>query len=528
VSPAHALAEAARRLGAQSRRTRIKALVSLIAVVGGIAAFFPIPPALGTTAITCLLLLVLLDLLRELDLDWSLVAIVLAGIGVYLGYLSYTGPLDRNYDAYDQTSYIHFVEQNARLPPTNYCLSCYHPPLYYAIAAIWVRLAMLTRLASYGRCLQFLSLVIWVGFVVFAALITKRFGRSGFTRNLAVTLIVFWPYSIMNSVRVNNDILVIALMTAAIYFMIRWFEDHRRHALEWATGLSGLSLLTKSNGYIVATVLIVLLAWKNWRTIRQRSTLREVVPSVAFLGGCGLLGSMNPARSGPTSWCETVLGKACQALRVPQQLAANGVINYIYFDFRSFLSEPFINTYRPETGSDYFWNTLLKSSLFGTYSGSADPQFADSPNWMLALGLNILVLGMVAYVLIGLVNVTREHIRRYRVLLLFSVTSVVFLAGFRAMVPLAHHADFRFVLPLLVPGCLFFALTVNRFRRGSRALERIGYGLGVVFVVLTVVLFMPGRNHRAKTSLYLNRMQEPITGAHRAPHPARWRHGSTE
>ena len=74
-----------------------------------------------------------------------------------------------------------------------------------------------------------------------------------------------------------------------------------------------------------------------------------------------------------------------------------------------------------------------------------------------------------------------------------SPVSLAFLAGFRAIVPMAHHADFRFVLPLLVPGCLFYALSVNRFRGKTRALQVLGYALGIAFVVLTMALFAPRR-----------------------------------
>jgi hypothetical protein len=487
----HALSLARGAFGATKRPVRMKASMAVLATVAALGATVGLPAAPALAVMACFALLLLMDLLRALDFDGHLVAVVLTGVAMYAGYWSYTPYFARGYDAGDQVMYVFFIEHKLRLPSVGDCTICHHPPLYYLVAALWVRLCRLTHFASYEGYLQALSLVLWLGFVVFALFIVRRFARDRATSALAAALIVFWPYAIMSSVRVHNDILVIALTTAALYFTVRWYDDDRQSAFVWATLLSGLSLLTKSSGIIAAVSLLVLLACRlHQRELRAR-TLRQGVGALVFFGACAWLSVLNKMESGPVSLCGAVLGRACRALRVPSQLARNGPLNYLYFDLRSFLYEPFIDTLRPETGPDYFWNSLLKSSLFGTYTGSPDTLFTRPPNPILAIALNGLLLAMTAYVLFGAIRLTRHHLHRYRVLIMFSVVSLVFSAGFRAAVPLAHHADFRHVLWLLVPGCLFFALTARQFGQKSRALGGIGLGSGILFVLLTIALFLP-------------------------------------
>jgi 4-amino-4-deoxy-L-arabinose transferase-like glycosyltransferase len=476
-----------------ARWLRATICLGAILAVKPVAAIAPVPPAVAITVLAGCPLLLAVDLLLALDFDRYLIGIVLVGVAAWCGYLSYTDPSARAYDAFDQLSYVRFIEQNAELPPAKYCRICHHPPLYYLVAALWAHIGLIPRfLLSYGKSLQVLGLLIWFGFVVFAILIVKRYVRARPARYLAAAMLVFWPYGIMSSVRIGNDGLTAALTTAALYFMLRWFEDRRGPALYWATLLSGLGLLTKSSAYIAVGTLLLLLAWRHRRAIATGSSLRKPAAVVALLGGCAALGAANKLQSGQLNWCQSLLGSVCDALRGGQPFVGNRLMNYVYFDVPSFVSEPFIHVFRPETGHDYFWNSVLKSSLFGTYSLAIEPRFAAPRGATLALAINVLLLGMVLYVLLGLGGLRREHLRRYRVLWLFGVVSLAFLAGLRAIVPMAHHADFRFVLPLLVPGCLFYALSVNRFGARRRVLQVLGYAMGMAFIVLTLVLFFPG------------------------------------
>ncbi|MET0792087.1 MAG: hypothetical protein ABW061_11250 [Polyangiaceae bacterium] len=98
------------------------------------------------------------------------------------------------------------------------CAACSHPPLYYAFAAIWSKTVLLGSWMPLELGLQWLSLLLFFAFIVVSLLIIRSCTERATTLRLAAALIVFWPSSVINSVRVHNDALASPLMLAAMYF----------------------------------------------------------------------------------------------------------------------------------------------------------------------------------------------------------------------------------------------------------------------------------------------------------------------
>src|SRR5215207_2150970 len=143
--------------------------------------------------------------LRRLRFDWLTVAIVLAGTVVCVDYLTYTSVSERNYDGSSHIEYIQAIA-HGRLPNVRECGACGHPPGYYALAALWTWLLPSAWLPL-ELGLQWLSLLLFFGFAVVALLIFRSCGLRPRTLWLATALVVLWPSSVINSVRVQNDAL---------------------------------------------------------------------------------------------------------------------------------------------------------------------------------------------------------------------------------------------------------------------------------------------------------------------------------
>ena len=159
---------------------------------------------------------VALYVLRRLRFDRRSIAIVLAGVALYADYLTYTSVSARNFDGLAHLYYIQAIAQNLRLPAMSACVACGHPPLYYALGAAWSRTLLAGGWMPFELGLQWLSLLLFVGFVVLALLVIRSFGVAPATQWLAAALVVFWPSSVLNSVRVHNDALAAPLILAAI------------------------------------------------------------------------------------------------------------------------------------------------------------------------------------------------------------------------------------------------------------------------------------------------------------------------
>ena len=82
--------------------------------------------------------------------------------------------------------------------------------------------------------LQWLSLLLSFGFVAYALLLLQSFVADSSTFLLAAALVVFWPSSVLNSVRVHNDAPASVLSLAALYFISKWDRHGAWRDFRWA------------------------------------------------------------------------------------------------------------------------------------------------------------------------------------------------------------------------------------------------------------------------------------------------------
>jgi len=170
-----------------------------------------------------------LYVLRRLRMDWFIIATVLIGTLANADYLTYTSIFERSYDGPSHVFYIDAIAECLRLPPVDsICTACGHPPVYYGVAALWSKIVLAGGWIPRELGLQWLSLLLFFCFVVFSLLILRSTVEQPATMRLAAALVVFWPSSILNSVRVHNDSLASVLMVASMYFTSQWDRRGRR------------------------------------------------------------------------------------------------------------------------------------------------------------------------------------------------------------------------------------------------------------------------------------------------------------
>ena len=240
--------------------------------------------------------------LRRLRFDWVVVALVLLGTVLQVDYLSYTSISERNYDGPSHIEYIQSIAQHHRLPDVFACGACGHPPLYYALAAAWSKVVVIGGWIPYELGLQWLSLLLFFGFVVFALLIFRSCTSQPATLRLATALVVFWPSSIINAVRVHNDALASLLMLGAMYFIARWDRDGIRRDFHLALLFCALALLTKSSGYALATTLVLFAAVRAISPGLRRESLKRCALAIVVLGSVavGAVALRGPSTRGPS------------------------------------------------------------------------------------------------------------------------------------------------------------------------------------------------------------------------------------
>ncbi len=419
--------------------------------------------------------------LRRLGFDWFIVALVLAGTVLCVDYLSYTSIAERNYDGSSHVEYVQAIAARWRVPDARACGVCGHPPLYYALAASWSGALSALGWGLLELGLQWLSLLLFFGFVTFALLILRSRIQRPATLRLAAALVVFWPSSVINSVRVHNDALASVLMLAAVYFIAKWDERGRSRDFYAALGLSALSLFTKSSGYAVAATLVFFAALRAHSTASRREAVQKCAIAVVGLAlAAGLMVVLRESQDRSTL-CQAVLGNACGGRYVPP--VPDHWDHFVRFDVLEFVRRP------GTVPADPFPNRFLKSSLFGVMP--LGEELSSARHEILAGGISALLLAMVGLGFASLLGL-RGGLRKYRVYLGATVIMLVFLLAFRIRVPNEFHEDFRHIYPALVPACLGYALIVERLESTSKWLSRTGIALALGLVGSSIAFFLLG------------------------------------
>ncbi len=429
--------------------------------------------------------------LRRMRFDWYIVAMVLAGTVLCVDYLTYTSVAERNYDGASQIWYVQFIAEHLRLPEVYACGPCGHPPLYYALAALWSKVALAGGWVPFELGLQWLSLLLFFGFVVVSLMIFRSSTDRPSTLRLAVALIVFWPSSIIHSVRVHNDALASLLMLAAVYFIAQWDRQGRTRDFFAALAASALALLTKSSGYAVATTMILFTVLRLRSTGWQPAAIKRCATAIVVLVGVAVLAAGVRESRRPTTLCQKVLGHACDGRSRPP--VPDTASRFVSFDAPSFVRR--IDT----EPSDPFLNRLAKSSLFG-FKTLGD-EFDSERHRTLAELISVLFLAIVAICLTGLPFMRRASFWKYRAYLGAALIMLIFLVAFRIRAPNGHHEAFRHIFAVLVPFCLAYVTSVERLGRCSKVLHGVGLFIVLSMVVSSVAFFVrvPFRSHAERT-----------------------------
>jgi hypothetical protein len=448
------------------------------------------------------LLALVAELLRRFRVSWPMVAVVLVALVVRDAYLAVT-PFDvRHHDAFQHLEYIEYLVDHRALPSAEQGYMFFQPPLYYVLSALqWasLRAAGLTRPAILWS-LQVQSLMAELGFALLSIatvrLWTRRVPEMGYGRGMGsepwmdaqlAALVLLWPVTIVHSVRIGNDDLAYLFFGASFYFTSRWWVRGIRRDVVWASLLAALGVVTKVNDLVAFAVLLPailgrLVFLERERRIGQYLRRGWVAVSCLALSVTAALGvAFRDWLSGHRA--HLLYSNANQ--NPPGLTVGNHAKNYLWFDVPGFLRHPFTSAWDDALGRQWFWNYLLKTSLFG--------EFDYARPWLLDIGIaiTVLLLALLAQLLVGALLVRRSQWLDEAPLVAAGFLWLASIATLRIMAPLSCSNDFRYILPLVVPCAYAYVRTQTRCReRGWSRVAAASATMGWLFVASSVAFFV--------------------------------------
>ncbi|MEQ8188902.1 MAG: phospholipid carrier-dependent glycosyltransferase, partial [Candidatus Eremiobacterota bacterium] len=307
-------------------------------------------------------------ILRELKLDKITCVIMACSLIVSIIYLTNTDYTERSYDVEGHLEYIQYVEKNYSLPKPDSGWENFQAPLYYITGAIVYKLAGMAGLPE-TQALQVLTLIYFQIFLIFGIFIFKKIKffseESQDLYYLAVSLMVFWPSGIIHSVRITNDIMYYMFYTAGLYFLIKWYDEEKYRFLYGSAICTFLGILTKFNCVFMGSIIGISIIYKLMKEKDKKKYVKHIIIiAIIILSGILVIfiRNVNYIKYN-NEWISVNVGELPPGLSIE-----NKASNFLYFDIKNFINEPFTSCWEDKQGRQIFWNYLFKTGLFGEFN----------------------------------------------------------------------------------------------------------------------------------------------------------------
>jgi hypothetical protein len=416
------------------------------------------------------LLLSIFLILRKLKFQFTAISIILLGIAVRLILYTYTGPTQNAYDIWGHFEYMQIVAEEKRLPPTNECWSCNHPPLYYIVSGN-IKSAIdkydptiTNRILQQGQMLFSFACVI-----LGMALLINLFGNKPIAY-LSGLVLALWPHFVLAAPRIGNDVPFYFGALLCMLFAQRYSRFHKKSDMFWATIGAAIALAAKSTGFVILGAWTIIYIYNAIRSL-EIGSLRILIASIFIVALTIGLSYHRPIVDFFTK--EDV--RLANTTTVNTGLKIKNTIgSYFYFDIKDYLHEPYASTWVDKGGRQYFWNFALKTSLFGEFNVWNTPT-----GRMLATALNVLMLLIFALALWGIIHI---QIKDFPPLIFFLslLASLIFI---RAWYSLSCMSDVRYILPVVYP-LVYFSVRGAQILQNLR-LKILSYAALVLFAGLS-------------------------------------------
>lgn len=411
---------------------------------------------------------VYLAVTKRMDYKKAVLLLLIAGFIVRLGYILVTDISSasvRQHDVYEfggpsgHAAYIEYYYTHWQLPDFDprSVWQFYQPPLHHFLAAVWLKLQTLLGIPYDAAVegLQFLTLFYASAAILLAKRILQLLRLHGQYLLFAVLIVAFSPAFILFSGSVNNDILSILFLFAAVLSALKWYQtDALAHLLQTAVWI-GLGMMTKTSVAMVAFPVAVLMLVK-WITAKQklRLTGRYALFGVIVFP----LGLWWPVRN---------FVRFGMPLNYVPKLSET-VDQYVGFHTFAERFLPFLGfggrpTFSWSGTYEYnAWSGLFKSSAFGEFAmGNYSTLAAAFENALFVFTLAVCILSFAAMLYVLITGYKESTTGKWFMAMLYITTLTSYLV-FCYRFPHSCTMNIRYASPLILTGAFFTGAAMQK------------------------------------------------------------------
>ena len=379
---------------------------------------------------------------------------------------------------YGGIAYIFNIFNEGKLPE-NYIDQNYQQPFNALLSAGFMGLISIFTKDVYIflESLQVLQLIISMILMYLIYLICKEIKLKEYTKYLIMVIAAFHPLLIILSGSINNDNLSLTLMVSIIYFLIRWNKKSNLKNTIILAILTGLCVLTKLSGAMMAIPISYIFISKLLRETNKISNkyiddkdneirkikVKEVIKKYLILY------SIFACISLPIGMWYSFRNNI--KFGQPILYVQDNINEKLYVGdesvFKRFfpLSEDLIYMYCRSGLEKNIPAYLIKSSIYGEFNFRTDYIGNLIYSTTIILNISIIVITIIGFIKnIKRLKEKKKIKRRYcfkNILFLLLIFNIICYLSLNIKIPFTCSMDFRYLLILLFIGAFFVGMEIE-------------------------------------------------------------------
>lgn len=391
------------------------------------------------------------------------------GVLLRVNYLLNTPFQERAYDADGHAKMLRAILGGNLLPDPGQCWECHQAPLYYWIAALWMKFGSEIFGDSLQRVFfaQILSLIVsivillaglWLGKIILKERLVVFSLYSG--------LIAVWPSLVFHSNRISNEGFSLALALISLCLFWNWKVSLRFSQLATSTIFLALSCIAKASAGVLGVYYCITALIDHKLNLKKKSLVFSAVFLAAIPSLVWLIFHLYPYTGSldPNYKAQTLNS----LLKV-----SNDIYSFLTFNPIRVVSLPYNAPWGPNEQRAYVLEYMFRSALFGEFNLGLTirPVAQILLSCSLVLLANVILFFCLAY------KTKTKHLLSFDLTLLIILHLIVVLTS-RIANPFSCMQDFRYISIVLFPALAIGLLSINSapvfLRAGLLAIQVIG------------------------------------------------------
>ena len=368
---------------------------------------------------------------------------------------------------YGHIKYIYLLFKTGKLPTVNY-YQFYHPPFWHLIGALWLKFNDLLDISipTAIEGLQFVTCMISSFTMLVIYKIVDKIKMNDKYKIIVCSLMFSYPTYIYLAGSINNDPLLYLMEYLIILYSIKWYEEDSLKNTILLALFTGLCVMTKFSGGIMAIPIIYIFIKKFIDYIKTKEKVIPLFGKYLLFGIISLpIGLWYQIRN-------TMMFGSNGVPPVPEVSVAHYSLfkRFFSFSFTEFL------TFSPSYADYNLPSYIAKSSILDEFG------YSKSLITILLVVINLIfIILFIIFSIKYMFSKKKNYIVSFLWVLL--VTNVISFYIFNYLSPYTCSMNFRYIMTTCFSGFVSFFYQLNYSK--NTKLKSIIFNMAMFFSILS-------------------------------------------